>query len=128
MGEIPEIQKAFRIANFANLNLEELENLDRQEMFLEDQRGAILKGIEQGIQQGIQQGIEQGIQQGIEQGIQQGQAGLILRQLERRLGALSSDTQTRIRQLSLEQLDNLGEAALDFTNAADLMAWLQADT
>ncbi|HEY9822815.1 MAG TPA: Rpn family recombination-promoting nuclease/putative transposase [Candidatus Sericytochromatia bacterium] len=128
MGEIPEIQKAFRIANFANLNLEELENLDRQQMFLEDQRGAILKGIEQGIQQGIQQGIEQGIQQGIEQGIQQGQAGLILRQLERRLGALSSDTQTRIRQLSLEQLDNLGEAALDFTNAADLMAWLQADT
>jgi predicted transposase/invertase (TIGR01784 family) len=57
MGEIPEIQKAFRIANFANLNLEELENLDRQQMFLEDQRGAILKGIEQGIQQGIQQGI-----------------------------------------------------------------------
>ena len=89
-------------------------------MFLEDQRGAILKGIEQGIQQGIEQGIEQGIQQG--------QARLILRQLERRLGALSFDTQTRIRQLSLEQLDNLGEVALDFTNAADLMAWLQAHT
>lgn len=108
MGEVPEIQKAFRIANVANLSLEELENLERQQMFLEDQRGAILKGIEEGRQQG--------------------QVRLILRQLERRLGAISPDIQTRIRQLSPEQLENLGEAVIDFTIAADLIAWLQAQT
>ena len=112
MGEVPEIQKAFRIANVANLSLQELEDLDKQQMFLEDQRGAILKGREEGLQQGLQQG----------------QVGLILRQLERRLGTISSDIQSRIRQLSLEQLENLGEAVLDFTSAADLTAWLQAQT
>ncbi|HEY9613448.1 Rpn family recombination-promoting nuclease/putative transposase [Allocoleopsis sp.] len=122
MGEVPEIQKALRIANVANLSLQELEDLEKQQMFLEDQRGAILKGIEEGLQQGI----EQGLQQGIEQGLQQGQVGLILRQLERRLGTISPDIQSRIRQLSLEQLENLGEAVLDFASAADLTAWLQA--
>ncbi|HEY9739852.1 MAG TPA: Rpn family recombination-promoting nuclease/putative transposase [Coleofasciculaceae cyanobacterium] len=112
MGEVPEIQKAFRIANVANLSIEELENLERQQMFLEDQQGAILKGIEQGVQQGIQQG----------------QVELILRQLERRLRAISPDIQTRIRQLSFEQLENLGEAVLDFTSTVDLTAWLQSHT
>lgn len=29
MGEVPEIQKAFRIANVANLSLEELEDLEK---------------------------------------------------------------------------------------------------
>jgi hypothetical protein len=29
----------------------------------------------------------------------------------------------RIRELSLEQLEELGVALLDFSNAADLMAW-----
>jgi predicted transposase/invertase (TIGR01784 family) len=120
MGEVPEIQKAFRIANVANLSLQELEDLEKQQMFLEDQRGAILKGIEEGLQQGLQQGIEQGLQQG--------QVGLILRLLERRLGTISPDIQSRIRQLSLEQLENLGEAVFDFTSAADLTAWLQAQT
>ena len=112
MGEVPEIQKAFRIANVANLSLQELEDLEKQQMFLEDQQGAILKGIEEGLQQGLQQG----------------QVGLILRLLERRLGTISPDIQSRIRQLSLEQLENLGEAVLDFTTAADLTAWLQAQT
>ncbi|GAB4191530.1 MAG: Rpn family recombination-promoting nuclease/putative transposase [Coleofasciculaceae cyanobacterium] len=117
MGEVPEIQKAFRIANVANLSLEELENLERQQMFLEDQRGAILKGIEEGRQQGRQEGRQQGVQEG--------QFRLILRQLERGLGEISPDIQTRIRQLSIEQLENLGEAILDFTSTADLTDWLQ---
>lgn len=116
MGEVPEIQKAFRIAKVSNLSLDELEDLEKQQMFLEDQRGAILKGIEEGLQQGLKQGL------------QQGQIELILRQLDRRLGTISPENKSRIRQLSFEQLENLAEAVLDFTNAAELTAWLQAQT
>jgi hypothetical protein len=89
-----------------------LEDLEKQQMFLEDQRRAILKGIEEGLQQGLQQG----------------QVELILRQLDRRLGTISPENQSRIRQLSLEQLENLADAVLDFTSAAELTAWLQAQT
>jgi hypothetical protein len=32
----------------------------------------------------------------------------------------------RIETLSLEQLENLGEALLDFTSLADLQVWLEA--
>lgn len=64
MGSVPEISQAFAIANQANLNPEEVEDLERREMFIQDMRGAMSKAVKQGIQQGIQQGIEQGIQQG----------------------------------------------------------------
>jgi predicted transposase/invertase (TIGR01784 family) len=107
MGTVPEIQKAFRIANQANLSREELEDLEKQEMFIEDQRGAIIKGIQEGRIQGQQE--------------------LIMRQLVRRLGTIDSEIQDRIRQLSIDQLEKLGEAILDFTTASDLITWLQAN-
>ena len=50
---------------------DELEDQEKSEIFIHDQRGAIVKGFQQGLQQGLQQGIEQGLQQGIEQGIEQ---------------------------------------------------------
>jgi predicted transposase/invertase (TIGR01784 family) len=67
MAEVPEIKKAFYIANQANLSLDELEDQEKSEIFIQDQRGAITKAIKDGLQQGIQQGIHQGIQQGIQQ-------------------------------------------------------------
>jgi predicted transposase YdaD len=54
---------------------------------------------------------------------------LILRQLTRRVGELPQEMLNRIETLSLEQLENLGEALLDFqamptaVNYADLEAW-----
>jgi predicted transposase/invertase (TIGR01784 family) len=56
MGIVPEIGKALRIANQANLSSEELEDLEKREMFLEDQRGAIIKGRQEGIEEGRQEG------------------------------------------------------------------------
>ncbi len=47
-----------------------------------------------------------------------------MRQLTRRVGELSQEIRQRIESLSLEQLENLGEALLDFTSMADLDAWL----
>jgi predicted transposase YdaD len=51
-------------------------------------------------------------------------ASMILRQLQRRCGPLSTDQQTKIQALPLAELEALAEALLDFQGAADLTAWL----
>ena len=50
---------------------------------------------------------------------------LILRQLNRRVGAITPETETQIRNLSLSQVEALGEALLDFSDRADLDQWLK---
>jgi predicted transposase/invertase (TIGR01784 family) len=49
---------------------------------------------------------------------------LILRQLNRQVGNVAIDLQERIQSLTLERLEDLGEALLDFNSMADLEAWL----
>ncbi|NJM22816.1 MAG: DUF4351 domain-containing protein [Richelia sp. SM1_7_0] len=51
---------------------------------------------------------------------------LILRQLTRRVGELPQEVRLCVESLSLEQLENLGEALLDFQGMSDLDAWLEA--
>ncbi|NJM68339.1 MAG: DUF4351 domain-containing protein [Acaryochloris sp. RU_4_1] len=41
------------------------------------------------------------------------------------MGDVSSDLQSQIQALSLDQLEALGEALLDFSEPADLVGWLQ---
>jgi hypothetical protein len=55
---------------------------------------------------------------------QEGQIDLILRQLTRRVGSHSIDLQDRVRDLSLERLNNLGEDLMDFSQTEDLVSWL----
>jgi predicted transposase YdaD len=50
---------------------------------------------------------------------------LILKLLTRRVGTIPPEAQAQIEVLSLEQLEALGEALLDFAGADDLRAWLQ---
>ncbi|MUL37325.1 DUF4351 domain-containing protein [Gloeocapsopsis dulcis] len=69
---------------------------------------------------------EEGEQQGREQGREQGEKSLVLRQLTRRVGELPQPVRQRIETLPLEQLENLGEALLDFTSLVDLQVWLEA--
>ncbi|WP_249268043.1 DUF4351 domain-containing protein [Microcystis aeruginosa FBCC-A68] len=61
---------------------------------------------------------------GIEQGMQREGANLVLRLLNRRFGQVTTSVEKQIRQLSVEQLEDLGEALLDFENEADLLHWL----
>jgi predicted transposase/invertase (TIGR01784 family) len=67
---------------------------------------------------------ESGKAQGREEGRREEAVSLILRLLNRRLGEISSTLSQQIRELSLEQLETLGEALLDFTSLTDLTAWL----
>ena len=106
LASVPEIRTAFNIANRSALSLKELEGLEKREMFFEDQRGAVIKGINEGVIQG--------------------QKALILRLIARRTGEISPEIQTRIQHLSPEQLDDLGEVLLDFTSQEDLIAWLES--
>lgn len=65
--------------------------------------------------------IDQDIQ---EKGRQSEAVSLILQLLNRRLGEISSTLSQQIQELSLEQLETLGEALLDFTSLTDLTTWL----
>ncbi len=49
---------------------------------------------------------------------------LVMRQLERRLGGINQELQVKINKLSMEDLENLGLALLDFTSVNDLVIWL----
>jgi len=47
MGEVPAINKAFEVANRVGLTREELEDLEHQEIYIQDQRNAITKAVKQ---------------------------------------------------------------------------------
>jgi predicted transposase/invertase (TIGR01784 family) len=47
MGEVQAIKKAFEVANRADLTREELEDLEHQEIYIQDQRNAITKAVKQ---------------------------------------------------------------------------------
>ena len=64
------------------------------------------------------------LQEGREEGRQEGEQLLVLRLLNRRVGEIPSEARSQIQSLSLEQLELLGEALLDFTSLADLEGWL----
>jgi Domain of unknown function (DUF4351)/Putative transposase, YhgA-like len=65
-------------------------------------------------------------QRGHEEGRQEGEAKMVLRQLQRRLGPVTRTVQGHVKALPLEELEELGEALLDFSSRDDLKAWLAA--
>lgn len=60
----------------------------------------------------------------LDEGRQREASALILRQLQRRLGTLAAAQRARVQALPVEQLEDLGEALLDFAAGADLDDWL----
>jgi hypothetical protein len=50
----------------------------------------------------------------------------VLRQLSRRCGQLSIAQQEKVRSLQINDIENLGEALLDFKGMADLEIWLDS--
>jgi flagellar biosynthesis/type III secretory pathway protein FliH len=77
----------------------------------------------EGVMQIVTSWMEQGMEQGLEQGLQR-ERSLILRLLTRRVGELPETIQAQVAGLSIEQLEALGEALLDFVGLADLENWL----
>ena len=73
-----------------------------------------------------QEGLQEGLQQGEQRGLQQGEQLLIIRQLNRRIGTMDSSLIQQVQKLPVVQLEELGEALLDFTSVTDLQTWLQS--
>ena len=62
----------------------------------------------------------------LQEGQLEGETRLVLRLLTRRIGEISLEIRSQIQSLSLQQLDSLGEALLDFSSSSDLDAWLSS--
>lgn len=85
----------------------------RQLFRREDMRESVI------YQEILQEGKEEGREEG-----RQSELRLVMRQLARRIGAINSQLQTQIENLSLTQLEDLGEALLDFATEENLLNWL----
>jgi predicted transposase YdaD len=68
---------------------------------------------------------EEFLQEGRQEGAMREAQALILRQLSRRVGSLSLKNRSQVESISLEQLESLGEALLDFSGSTDLDDWLR---
>ncbi|NES06471.1 MAG: Rpn family recombination-promoting nuclease/putative transposase, partial [Okeania sp. SIO2F4] len=97
LEEVSEIEAALKIANRANLNNKELEEVEQQEKLMRDKQGQISFARNEGREEGIGIGV-----------VKQ-----ILRQIRRKFGEISPEVETQIEQLSLEKLDILGEEIFD---------------
>ncbi len=105
-----DVFQAWLMARFKALSLEEILNMLGELTPLEETRAykeLVAKGQMMGVVRGRQR-----------------EAQLVLRLLQRRIGPVSKAQQTRINALPIDDLETLGEALLDFTDAADLTAWL----
>jgi predicted transposase YdaD len=74
-----------------------------------------------------EEGREEGKQVGKEEGRQEEARTFVLRLLTKRFGEVSSEFKSQISRLSLEQLEALGEALLDFVSFDDLAVWLETE-
>jgi predicted transposase/invertase (TIGR01784 family) len=109
METVSEIQQAFAIANETNLNPEELADLEEREMFILDQQGVLLKGIEKGIAQGREQGIAERREEGREEGLALGMREKALEIARQLLNVLDNQTISQTTGLSVEDIQNLRE-------------------
>ncbi len=98
-----------------------LELNSQEEIVFQEQ----LPTIEPKEQEKVMQIVTSWMRQGLEQGEKQGELKLLMRQLNRRLGEISPQMKGRIENLSTSELENLGEALLDFSSVADLEAWFE---
>ncbi|MEQ8755518.1 MAG: Rpn family recombination-promoting nuclease/putative transposase [Coleofasciculus sp. G1-WW12-02] len=104
LGEVSEIKFALNLANQANMTVEELDIVDRRGMMLQDEKGRIIYAEQKGEQKG--------------------ESRLILRLLKKRFGEISVETSIQIQDLSIEDLESLGEDFLEFDSLKDLENWL----
>jgi predicted transposase YdaD len=86
---------------------------------------AVQEILEEGREEGRQEGRQEGREEGLEAGRQQEAAGLAIRLLIRRLGSLDAGSRERLSDLPLQQLEQLAEDLLDFTEPADLQLWFE---
>ncbi|MBF0177695.1 MAG: Rpn family recombination-promoting nuclease/putative transposase [Magnetococcales bacterium] len=97
LADEPAIKKAFEIANKAGLTPEELDDQERREIFIQDQRGVALHAEQRGRQEGRQDE----------------KSNVLLRILRRRLSDLPAWVEPRVHAANLDTLDGWIDRAID---------------
>jgi len=77
------------------------------------------------LQEGEQIGEQRGIEIGEQIGEQHGRLAIIEQMLTHRFGIIPAEAQAQLLALSTPELDQLGEAFLDFNSMDDLIWWLE---
>jgi hypothetical protein len=112
------------IDTYLNLNpVEEIQFQEEISTFSQPVQEGVMQITTSWMRQGIERGIEQGIEQGIER-----EKTLILRLLKRKLGEINPSLETKIMELSIDDVEVLGEALFDFSTVEDLINWLNTLT
>ncbi|MEG4246231.1 Rpn family recombination-promoting nuclease/putative transposase [Microcoleus sp. MON2_D6] len=93
-------------------------DLIRQLFRKETMRGSVI------YQEIREDGLLEGRQLGLLEGRKDEALSFLTRQLTRRIGSIAPETRKQIQTLSVEELEDLGEALLDFSEASDLTNWL----
>jgi predicted transposase/invertase (TIGR01784 family) len=93
-------------------------DLIRQLFRKETMRGSVI------YQEIREDGLLEGRQLGLLEGRKDEALSFLTRQLTRRIGSIAPETREQIQTLSVEELEDLGEALLDFSEASDLTNWL----
>ncbi len=105
----------FEVAEIANFSLAEQESYQSSLKYYRDLNNV----VDTSRQEGIEEGREEERARFLER-----QRPLVLRLLARTLGEIPLALQGQVGQLSIEQLEALNEALLDFEGVDDLKAWL----
>ncbi len=122
-GLLVDLMETVLVYKFAHLSREEMEAMFGLSEL--KQTRVYQEAKEEGKEEGVQIGRQEGVQIGRQEGVRLGEAKLLIRLLSRRFGNLSPSQQERITALSLEELERLGEALLDWQSPTDLPDWLR---
>lgn len=100
----------------------------RQEV-REELQQEVREELQQEVRQEVREELQQEVREELQEEVRQQEAlELIRRLLLRRIGAVNPQLQERIEQLSVNQLEDLAEALLEFSNEANLAAWLHENS
>jgi len=103
MGTVPEIRQAFEIASEANLTPEELEDLEKREIFIQDQRNAIISGVREGLKEATAQAKQEAREEGREEGALEAKLEIAKRLLD----TLEEEAVSQMTGLSIEEIRRL---------------------
>jgi Domain of unknown function (DUF4351) len=120
---IEELNALPRNHPFREVALESLYNL-RQNLVANQQKQQEDRELIMRLQPLYQQDRELAKQEGKQEGKLEGERLLIIRLINRRFGSVDSSLIEQIQELSGEQLENLADALLDFSEVTQLVAWL----
>jgi predicted transposase/invertase (TIGR01784 family) len=121
----------FDVAEIANFSPDEQQGYQNSLKYYRDLNNVVNTSRQEGKAEGKAEGIEEGRAEGIEEGqkrersrLLKRQRSLLLRQLSRTLGELPIGVQDQVIQLSAENLEQLSELFLDFSELDNLIEWL----